>query len=417
MKWSQTVACRGPSALTLARFGYANSLISLLRLCLSTVATKAILGTQCGEGTLQMKVRHLPTGAIMDLPLLCEDMDRHGNVRVYFRKRGRKKVRMHSVPGSDEFLAEYRTLREGNAPAQSQSLPGKGSLRWLIEQYLRSAEFAQLSPSTKTARRHIFEGICREKLSDEDTREIGNLPYAQLPPSSVRLLRDRKAGAPEAANIRVKRLRSLFSWAIENNLASNNPARDIKKLKGRKGGFHTWTVDEVRQYEATHKIGTTPRLALALFLYLGVRRSDVVRLGRQHRHGNTITFKPVKSLRTTGKTLTLPILPELERIIEQSECGDITFLVTSYNKPFAAAGFGNRFRQWCNEAGLRHCTAHGLRKAGATIAAENGATVHQLMSIFGWESISEAERYTKSAQQSALASRAMHLIAPKKMGD
>jgi integrase len=52
--------------------------------------------------------------------------------------------------------------------------------------------------------------------------------------------------------------------------------------------------------------------------------------------------------------------------------------VTQYGRAFTVAGFGNRFRDRCHEAGLPHCTAHGLRKAGATIAAENGAIDRQL---------------------------------------
>ena len=42
---------------------------------------------------------------------------------------------------------------------------------------------------------------------------------------------------------------------------------------------------------------------------------------------------------------------------------------------------------------------HGLRKAGASIAAENGAAEHQLMAIFGWATSKEAERYTKAARK------------------
>jgi len=63
--------------------------------------------------------------------------------------------------------------------------------------------------------------------------------------------------------------------------------------------------------------------------------------------------------------------------------GDLTFLVNDWGRPFSDAGFGNKFRDWCNQAGLRHCSAHGLRKAGATMAACNGATSRQLMAIFG----------------------------------
>ena len=101
---------------------------------------------------------------------------------------------------------------------------------------------------------------------------------------------------------------------------------------------------------------------------------------------------------------------ELQRIIEASPTGDLAYLVTDFGKPFSIAGFGNKMRQWCNEAGLPHCSAHGLRKGGATRAAENGATDHQLMTIFGWKSIQEAERYTKAARRKKMAGDAMPLL-------
>lgn len=73
-------------------------------------------------------------------------------------------------------------------------------------------------------------------------------------------------------------------------------------------------------------------------------------------------------------------LPELQEIIDASSTGNLTFLVTKFGKPFTRNGFGNWFRRRCDEAGLRNCSAHGLRKAGAAIAAENGATESQLRS-------------------------------------
>lgn len=33
-----------------------------------------------------------------------------------------------------------------------------------------------------------------------------------------------------------------------------------------------------------------------------------------------------------------------------------------YGKPFSKGGFSNWFRERCDEAGLKHCTAHGLRR-------------------------------------------------------
>jgi integrase len=93
--------------------------------------------------------------------------------------------------------------------------------------------------------------------------------------------------------------------------------------------------------------------------------------------------------------------------------GQMVYLVTAFNKPFSAAGFGNQFRDWCNEAGLNHCSAHGLRKAGTTIAADNGATVHQLMAIYGWETLRQAELYTRNANRTRLAGEATHLLVPR----
>jgi integrase len=167
----------------------------------------------------------------------------------------------------------------------------------------------------------------------------------------------------------------------------------------------------VRQFEERHPVGTKARLALALLLFTGQRRSDVTRFGRQHlRHGGKIAFTQFKGRNRKPKRLVLPILPALQKIIESSPCGEMTFLVNDLGRSFTDAGFGNKFREWCDQANLPHCTAHGLRKAGATIAANNRATAHQLMAIFGWETLKMAESYTRSADQEHLAEDAMHML-------
>ena len=58
-------------------------------------------------------------------------------------------------------------------------------------------------------------------------------------------------------------------------------------------------------------------------------------------------------------------------------------------------------------------SAHGLRKAGATIAADNGATSHQLMAIFGWTTIKQAEIYTKKGRSEAACRRRNAASGPR----
>ncbi len=359
------------------------------------------------------KVRLVDGGGTVELKYLVEDADRHGNVRLYVKRRGRLKVRLRNPPGSQEFLAEYQEAVSGKISAQSPDAAEKaarGSLRWLIEHYYESADFKVLDDRTRHVRRQILDGLCLEPVSPENSASIGSLPYATMPTSKVRALRDRKAATPESANGRLKALRQVFVFAVNSDLAERNPARDVPYIKTGSQGFHTWTIEEVRQYEARHPIGTKARLALALLLFTGQRRSDVVRFGRQHVKGGWLTFTQAKNQNRKPVTLSIPILPELQAVLDATPSTNMNFLVTEFGKPFTSNGFGNRFRKWCDEAELPHVSAHGLRKAGAAVAAENGATERQLMAIFGWSTMKEAARYTRAARQKVLAASAMPLL-------
>ena len=136
-------------------------------------------------------------------------------------------------------------------------------------------------------------------------------------------------------------------------------------------------------------MGTKARLALDLMLYTGLRRSDIVSIGRRPIDGDVLSIQPMKTKRTSAVFVTVRVLPALaESIAATEDKGERAFLVTD---------FGKR----CNEAGVPG-SAHGLRKAAATRCAENGATAHELMAMFGWTTVKEAERYTRAAERRRL---------------
>jgi site-specific recombinase XerD len=292
--------------------------------------------------------------------------------------------------------------------------PGQkiGTLNWLVAEYTKSSRYHGLDPRTQRVQLLRLEGACAEPTKPGSDLLFGDVQCVHLTPKAIRVLRDRKKHVSEGANNRVKALRRLFAWAIDEEGLDGleNPTRDVAYLKGRPGGFHSWTSEEVEQFEARHPIGTKARLAMALLLYTGQRRSDVVLFGRQHVRDGWLRFTQQKNRGRKPVTLQLPVLPALQAIIDVSPVGDMTFLLTGQGRPFIANGFGGWFRDRCNEAGLPHCSAHGLRKAGAVIAAENGATAHQLMSIFGWLTLKQAEHYTKAAEQKRMAKDAMPLL-------
>jgi integrase len=338
--------------------------------------------------------------------------------RWYFRRQGQPKVRLPGFPGSDEFNEAYYAALNATgrpAPKRADGLPRAqpDTFRWLGEQYLASAEAKQLEPTTLRVRRLIFQSICSEPTKPGAKTLVGDMPLQFFGPKVVGMLMDRKADAPEAANGRRLLIRSVFRWAMKpaRGHVASDPTRDVDRIRTGSSGHHSWTDDEIEAFEKRHPIGTKPRLALDLLLYLTQRRSDIVAFGRQHVKAGWLHFTQFKGRNRNPVTLDLPIVPELQASIDAcaraGALGDLTFLVTAFGKPFTAAGFGNWFRDRCDEAGLKHCSAHGLRKAGARRLAERGKSGHQIKAVTGHRTLKEVDRYTEAARQKLLAESAL----------
>lgn len=352
------------------------------------------------------------------------DIDRHQNTRYYFFKRGMPaKLRLPGAFGSAEFMTAYGLALAGQPlPAKSPKadapkLIGRrnsGSLEWLCNQYYRTPEFTQLEDNTQRAKRYIFANVCAETVGPNGTgARIGDGPFKEMTSKHVRMLRDRKADVPHTANAFVLQLGALFKWAIEAEHATYNPANDVPAIQiATTEGFHTWTEDEVVQFEAFHPVGSQARLALALYLYTGQRISDVVRLGPQCEQPNgDLKFTQRKNRKRAPTVIEIPVLSVLAEIIAASVCGDQTYLINSRGKPWKNANsFGNAFRAWCADAGLPHCSSHGLRKVACCAMAENGATELQMMSVFGWKNPDEARPYLRNARRAKMAGSSIHLL-------
>jgi len=76
-----------------------------------------------------------------------------------------------------------------------------------------------------------------------------------LNPADIKMLRDRKAGSPGAANNRRKYLSSMLGNQLW--LMRSNPVREVRRLRHATSGFHAWTIEEVRQFEARHPVGAS----------------------------------------------------------------------------------------------------------------------------------------------------------------
>src|SRR5262245_8531517 len=273
---------------------------------------------------------------------VVQDVDRYGNVRTYVRQPGKRKIRIRHDIGTPQFWEAYKAALAGEVSAPARPLPPAkskpGSLRALVEDYRRSPEFKCLADRTRFVRTSLLESVCTSTIKTGTPR--GDLPYVDMSTRHVREIRDDYAGnGSEAANARIKALRRLFDWAIEARRAEHNPAVEVRYLPPENpDGFHTWTPEEVRQYQRRHPTGTKARLALDLMLFAGLRRSDAVVVGRPNLRAGWLNFTEQKGRNRKPKHRSIPVLPELQRSIDATPSGNLTFLVTMFKRPFTSNG-------------------------------------------------------------------------------
>lgn len=337
----------------------------------------------------------------------------NGKLRVRFRnKKIGFSTYLYGTPWSEDFMKAYAAALDGSTARVEIAGPGKrtvaGTINALIVSYYTSAGFKDLKASTRSNRRNILERF---------RTEFGDLPVKGLTRSVLDKIMSARSNTPHAANNLMKVLRYLLDHAIAQGMIVNNPCIGVKKYRNKSDGHHTWTEAEIAQFQARHPIHTRAGLALALMLYTGQRRSDAVKMGRQHmsRHrdddGALMDFIAVKQEKTSTP-LDIPMHPELLAAVEALPNKNLTFLLTERGAPFSAAGFGNWFRERCDEAKLPHCSAHGLRKAAATRLANLGCSNEMIKAITGHRSDSALAPYIRAADQRRLAMEAMkRLIA------
>lgn len=295
-------------------------------------------------------------------------------------------------------MRKIRRVLSGSQPATPIGTKRirAGSLGALVIAWFNSPDFLTLSASTQRTYRGILEPF---------TAEHGDKPLALLTRKHIEAMLAKRIQTPAAANHWLRLIKTLLRFAVKQELCADDPSIGVEYI-ARKNvqGFHTVTEDEIAQFEARHPIGSKARLAFALLLYTAQRRSDVVKMGRQHIRNGVAHVRQQK----TGAMLAIPVHPALQAVLDATPTEHLTFLVTEYGKPFTAAGFGGWFRERCDEAGLpKHCSAHGLRKAACRRLAEAGCSANVIAAISGHTTLREVERYTRAADQERMARQGM----------
>lgn len=335
-------------------------------------------------------------------PYTMYDHDRSGMKRWYVRlvvDGKNKKRRIRAEEGSAAWAAEYEALLEdmkaGVSPKRKNPYVEHYSLAWLINQYFISAKFKEAKHATQAQRKSILGRI---------SREHGHRDCRTLTKEAVQAGRDSRAATPGAANNMIKVIKMMYEWGIEQGHVDHNPTEGVKRLKMGPSTWKPWKLEQREQFKKAHPLGTTARVAYHLAFDGGLRRSDVVRIGRQHRDTTHLRIEQKK----TGNVVSILITPDLAEALDSSPSEGLHYIQTDFGKPFSEKGFGTAVRRWVEQAGLpKGLTLHGLRKADGIRMAEAGATENEIAAKLGHSDTRSASIYTKGANQQRLADAAV----------
>jgi integrase len=331
-------------------------------------------------------------------PHLQRERTRHGRSVWYVRVDKGPRIRIRAEYGTPAFDVEYKAAVAGEPIGKKGA--SSGTLRWLYERYRETTAWCDLSLATRRQRENIFKQIMGA---------VGHEPISLITRKSIVASRDRRKETPAQARNMLDAMRGLFRWALEADHVKVDPTAGVDNPARKKGqGFPKWTEAEVELFERRWPVGTRQRVWLDVLLYTGMRRGDAVELGRQHVSDGIAMFRTEKSGEIVE--VTIPILPVLQVTLDAGPTGDMTYICGERGNPLTKESFGNDFRDACRAAGINK-SAHGLRKMGATRAADNGATVAELEAIFGWQGGGMAALYTREADRRRLAKAAMWKLA------
>ena len=320
--------------------------------------------------------------------------DRHGQLRTYFRKGKGPRISLPNDTKSDDFARQYGRAMATLPETTKRPVAMRDTIAGLIASYKASDKYVELRDTTKKG----YASRLKTLQNQHGHRSVSGMSAERI----EKLILAPYVGKPGARLAILKMLRVLIRHAICIGWLKADPSTTIKRPKTQR--IRSWAEDEISAYREHWPVGSKQRTAFELFLNLGQRRSDVVRMAWSHIEGRKIRVTQQK----TGKRLSIPLHKDLVAALDDAERPHVAILTTAFGERFTVDGFSGWMRCAITAAGLPlACQPHGLRKATGRRLAECGCTAKQIMAILGHTTLAEAERYTEDADQEIMAEAAI----------
>jgi integrase len=260
----------------------------------------------------------------------------------------------------------------------------RGGMSELIDHALE-----QLAPTLKPSTLKQYKGAAK-KLK----KAFAEFAPDQVQPKHIAAFKVGFARIPNMTNRCISLLRQVFSYALEQQLVTTNPATGIKRHKENKRR----RLIQLPEYAAIYaEAGPRLQVVMDLLIRTGERVRDVLKIRRADLLPEGIRFEQMK----TGARRIVPWTPELHAVVERAKTldGKLTSLTLLRNRRGKAPDYRTVRDQWhkaCEAAGVTDANLHDLRAVAATWAKKQGLNPTLLL---GHSSPAQTERYLRDREE------------------
>ena len=331
-------------------------------------------------------------------PYVVSIKDRHGNSKLYFKRRNLpKSIPFHNQDLCEAFYTEYATFLNGPSRPKVNSFLIKG----LITDYTTSKKFTDLAPRTKSD---------YLKLLDLTENKLGDVPVASIERPHVikwheQLIKDKSA---HKANYWLRVFRVLLERGLDLGLFPSkvNPAVGVSETTYTKRKGKPWPKHLIEAARDALPHDDRTRLVFELLYCTGQRVSDVLKMTWGDIRGDleAIAVKQGK----TGADLELPLEEDLIKCLRLLEISDNSKTIVSKIKggPLSYRMVQANIMKLRKQIGAEEHSIHDIRHTVASEMAAAGAEDKDGMAITGHKSAKMYEYYSASTRQRIGAKRA-----------
>jgi Phage integrase family len=289
--------------------------------------------------------------------------NRRGDERWYWQRPGHPLERL-----PDDLVARVAALQRLNAAADRRIAvePERGTIGWVIREYLASDDYRALAPNSVRNYRPFIADILAtgSALPFSSFTRRAVVEYVESYP--------RKHQRRLAATV----LKNLFRLARYHALVAVDETANLR-LRTDPPRDRLWTDEEIERWLSAAAGSPHMVTGFLLLQYAAQRPVDVLKMTWAQYSGSSIRLRQQK----TGALIEVPLHPALRDHLASLDRTNM-MIVSHRGRPVSYVNFNRRFRRISRLAGI-DAQARDLRRTAMIRMAEAGATAPMIASVSG----------------------------------